>query len=191
MQYVLVVVAVFNVIYTSIQVGMSTVLNFDCANSILPLIWALIPLVIHFPTSAMFWISRSRVDKKRLEQEGSRGLVQNELTLSIVQRPLSERVFEPSLVSSSLHWLAGVMSFIHGVFGVLVFSSLLFVSIVDALVILLRYLASLLVCRAIIAFEISGMRAANEYTRGRNDPREKLREASPLAHVTNTEERDE
>ena len=51
---------------------------------------------------------------------------------------------------------------VHGVFGVLVFSSLLFVAVGDAAIMLLRYFASTIACQAVIAFEISGMRAAAE-----------------------------
>lgn len=56
--------------------------------------------------------------------------------------------------------LADVMSFVHLVFGTLVFSSLMFIATLDATKIVLRYMVSGLLCRFVLLYELSGMRAA-------------------------------
>jgi hypothetical protein len=46
----------------------------------------------------------------------------------------------------------------HIIFGTLTFSSLLFISVRDAVTVIGRYLASLLLCRAILTYELACLR---------------------------------
>ena len=59
-----------------------------------------------------------------------------------------------------LCWFTGVLSAINLVWGSMVFSSLLFISIKDAFFIVLRFMASAIVCRAIARYEICAIRGA-------------------------------
>lgn len=55
--------------------------------------------------------------------------------------------------------VAGAMSFVHVTFGIIIFSSLQFVSVWDVLNnILWRYVASSAVCRLLLIMEILGLR---------------------------------
>ena len=58
----------------------------------------------------------------------------------------------------TLNWLATVMGSIHVIFGIIVFSGLLFISLLDASIVAVRYMVSILVCRLVLKFEISGAR---------------------------------
>lgn len=49
----------------------------------------------------------------------------------------------------------------HITYGVLMLSSLLFISVQDALSVVGRYFVSALVCRALVAFELAGMSKAS------------------------------
>jgi hypothetical protein len=46
----------------------------------------------------------------------------------------------------------------HILFGTLVFSSLTFIAVADAVPVAARYMGSAIVCRGILMFELSGMR---------------------------------
>ncbi|KAG6356493.1 hypothetical protein INS49_015881 [Diaporthe citri] len=50
-QYVIVSIAVFNVCYTSWQLGVATVLNFICQSSYMPIVWTVLPFFVHLPAA--------------------------------------------------------------------------------------------------------------------------------------------
>ena len=64
----------------------------------------------------------------------------------------------PEILTVTLNWLATVMGSIHVIFGIVVFAGLLFISLLDASVVAARYMVSILVCRLVLKFEISGAR---------------------------------
>lgn len=69
-----------------------------------------------------------------------------------------------------MHNLATGLAFAQVLYGTIIFSSLLFVSIADAAVILLRYLASVVACRILIAIELGGIELQQELAeRSRNE----------------------
>ena len=156
-QYLVAAVSIFNTIYTGYQLGVASVNSFDCTNSMWPLIWTLIPLVMHAFTAWSFWLSREKARKTTLSS-----ILRSSVTISFAQEAPPVQKLTPNLVSSLFYWITSVIGFVHGVFGILIFSSLLFVQIGDAVTILLRYFASTVACQAVIAFEISGMRAATK-----------------------------
>jgi hypothetical protein len=55
-------------------------------------------------------------------------------------------------------WLLSTSTVIHIIFGSLLLSGLLFIGPRDALLVIFRYVASVLVCRIIVMFELAGMR---------------------------------
>ena len=164
-QYAVVAVAIFNVMYTSLQLGTSTITNFVSSNSLMPLFWTLLPVAIHIPTTASFWLRRRRAMKMDENSVGTASV--QEFRLCIVQEPFPDGMLDTSALVYTLHLLASVFSFLHGFVGVLIFSSLLFVEIIDAVIILLRYFTSVLACRAVLIFEISGMKRLEEKARSR------------------------
>ncbi|KAM3484202.1 hypothetical protein MY8738_002470 [Beauveria namnaoensis] len=58
----------------------------------------------------------------------------------------------------SLSSFVSILTSVHFIFGTLVFSSLLFISIRDSLPIVGRYLASVFVCRVVLMFELARLR---------------------------------
>lgn len=50
-QYFIVNIAVFNVCYTSWQLGVATVLNFICQSSYMPILWTVLPFFMHLPAA--------------------------------------------------------------------------------------------------------------------------------------------
>jgi hypothetical protein len=57
-----------------------------------------------------------------------------------------------------LSWVLSVYVIVHVVYGMLVLSSLYFIGPRDALGVVGRYMASVLVCRVIVMYEIAGLR---------------------------------
>lgn len=58
-----------------------------------------------------------------------------------------------------LNWLAIFLAYAHWIFGTLVFASTLFIGTLDAVGVIMRYVVSALLCRAIILMELSGLRS--------------------------------
>lgn len=55
-------------------------------------------------------------------------------------------------------WVTSIATVSHIIYGTLIFSSILFVSTSDAMQIVARFVASTVICRVILVFEITGMR---------------------------------
>jgi hypothetical protein len=56
--------------------------------------------------------------------------------------------------------LMGVFAFLHLAFDTLVPSSLMFIAIIYAAIVIIRYFVSGFVCRSILLFVVNGMRVA-------------------------------
>lgn len=54
------------------------------------------------------------------------------------------------------------MGSIHVIFGIMVFAGLLFISLLDASIVAVRYMVSIVVCRLVLKFEISGARGTTK-----------------------------
>jgi hypothetical protein len=57
------------------------------------------------------------------------------------------------------HWVSTALGFVHVLLGILIYSSLMFTMSSDAVIVVVRYLASVAVCRLILIFELAGMRS--------------------------------
>lgn len=154
-QYLVVSIAVFNVCYTSWQLGVATVLNFICQSSYMPIVWSIMPLFVHLPAALAL---RANIPSKSL-----RSALALEFRLSAFHKPMDDGALAPN--PKLLFWrgFATMFSLVHMAVGIVLFSSLLFTMTSDAALILFRYIASALVCRLIIIFEIYGLRLAHEH----------------------------
>lgn len=153
-QYVIVSVAVFNVCYTSWQLGVATVLNFICQSSYMPILWTALPFFVHLPAALALRAS--------IPSNSRRCAFALEFKLSAFHKPVDASALTPNTTLLFWRGFATVFCLIHMTVGIVIFSSLLFTMTVDAALILLRYVASALVCRLIIMFEIYGLRLAHE-----------------------------
>lgn len=61
---------------------------------------------------------------------------------------------------------ASFVAAIHVLVGICFFSSILFISVVDAIEVALRYLASAAVCRLVVTLEFTGMKASADHDQG-------------------------
>lgn len=77
-----------------------------------------------------------------------------QIPIRIRVRALDERMFYVAWA-----WLLSTSTVMHITFGSLLLSGLLFIGPRDALGVIGRYMASVLVCRAVLMFELAGLRA--------------------------------
>lgn len=90
-----------------------------------------------------------------------RHAVKSEFTISanadtIILAKASE-IEDPGAWSNILQGMASLFGILQVIFGTVVFSSLLYIGVGDATILLLRYAASALSCRLIMYLELEGM----------------------------------
>ena len=181
-QYIMVAGAVSNVLQTLVELGTHGIVSFRCNSTLLPLLWGLWPFCIHAIAALSYLFSNtlalSRANHHHQQQQQheepndvirdvplSRSGFSNEITPCANHlKPTPITTDEPKTVLA-LNYLASFLALIHIVFGTLIFSSLLFVSITRAIYIMCRLILSALVCRTVMSFEIAGLRDPHLATR--------------------------
>jgi len=82
--------------------------------------------------------------------------------VSCLWQEKAEFVWGPQSVTYVLLSLSQALLCVgHILYGTAIFSSQLFIMPTDAVIIVARYVASALVCRAVLVFEITGMRSSD------------------------------
>lgn len=168
-EYGAVALAIVNLLSVSYTLGIRTVLAWKCI-AFMPLAWVLVPMVVHllaavtFRTSKAMRHSHMTVDR----QKGAvvRRWLRTEFLLCANQAERTLRDEAPGNVTIALNILATLMGSIHVIFGIVVFASLLFISLLDATLVCVRYMASILVCRLVLKFEIAGARGKFKLEKG-------------------------
>ena len=168
-EYSFVALAIVNLLWVSYTLGMETVLAWKCI-AFMPIAWALVPVVVHvvaavtFRTSKVMRCSDSNIE--RAKTNFVRRWLKAEFSLCANQTERILRGDAPSHMTVALNYLATLMGSVHVIFGIVVFASLLFISLLDATLVCVRYMASILVCRLILKFEIAGARSTFIVERG-------------------------
>lgn len=202
-QYVLAIVAITNLITTSLDLGQKTVVSWRCSVSWLPLMWAMTPIVCHAPAVLSFEVYRRKVksrrcsDKVEMEQDTNmlhsakdstedplpfhqtsdntnarsrqprsqpyllRRAVRSEFTISAnadtIPIAKESAAVHPGAWSIIFQDIASLFGILQVIFGTAVFSSLSYIGVEDATVLLLRYATSAFCCRLIMYLELEGM----------------------------------
>lgn len=167
-QYVLAMGAVALNIYTAWAMGVRAVLVWFCDTSYWPLLWVVLTIVTH--TIAVLSL-RLAIHKKRAVPLGATAREHK----SLGRRLLSafKREFTPMANSKSqvrnhfdvrlgpvhvmLQYIGALVALVHLIFGTAMFSSLLYLGAGDAISTILLFVASAVVSRVILQFEIGGM----------------------------------
>lgn len=170
-EYILASVAIFNVVYTSYQLGVRTIISFRCVNSIFPLVWTLLPIFVHLPAALAFrWSNRNKSANKNVTigetphhptTEKVSAFLSKETSLCLTREDRRDvSTFQPSVITVTCNWLATTLGFLHATFGIFIFSSLLFIETLDVVAVILRYTASAVVCRLILMFDLHWIKYA-------------------------------
>ncbi|KAI1160954.1 hypothetical protein F5B18DRAFT_471267 [Nemania serpens] len=169
-QYVLALGSLSNVAVLYYQLGVRTICIFWTNGTIVPLLWGLFVLPIHVCAAIVFRLQARRLYSDDVLKRGSfwgwiRGtkkriweLRKTELVPAALQKEIYIITFPETKKFIAINWLLTPGIIIHVVFGTLVLSSLTFIGPRDALEVVGRFTASMLITRAILMYEIAGVR---------------------------------
>lgn len=157
--------AVANVIQLAYRLGRHAVVVFATDTTYLPPLWTFLAVVIHLSGALVLHlrvkVARSKVTGKKQIADTRRGRlswVPDEFVPSAYQTPSKLVWRRDHVLFYGGSWFLSVLTVTHVIFGTMVFSSLLFFAVRDAIVIVCRYAASSIVCRAVVRLELSGMK---------------------------------
>lgn len=167
-----VVAAAVSNIELALDIGVRSVLAWSCNSWALPLLWILYPISLHGVCfiGHYYMIPRergeSKVERPRISNRSS--WVDRLWTLEVLPTVNRERGpilrVPPTTTAILLQIVASALAFIHVVLGTMILSSLIFIGFHDTLRILARFVASALVCRGILMFELAGIREVSRAT---------------------------
>ena len=153
-QYLLLIGAFANLLQTTLELSEKTICTFTPSTEYLPLVWALTGVPVHFVGS---WASYLRTRVTTEERDTIWGHF-DEFRLCMYHKPARVELMKESYWFIWWAWFLSFGTILHIIFGTLMFSSILFISSDYALRVAGRYLASTIVCRAVLMFELAGMR---------------------------------
>ena len=170
-QFSLALASVANVAQVSYELGHRTIASFAPENTFLALLWAFLAAAVHIGGTLSLHLRIRAAPAPRSgddEQDprtsfwaGWHHALALELTPAGSHRPLR---LEPvrnrvaTYLFLCVSWLTSVGTAIHILYGTVMFSSVLFVSVRDALFVIARFGASVLCCQAIVSYELAGLR---------------------------------
>ncbi|KAL9073943.1 MAG: hypothetical protein Q9161_002565 [Pseudevernia consocians] len=171
-EYLIVSLAIGNIFWVSYELQLRTVLTWKCL-PFMPVVWALLPGIIHLLAAWTFNHSAVMRRVKLAQQTDNLGRrdslatrffsrLRTEFILCANQEDQTLQDTSPEVLTVTLNWLATVMGSVHVIFGIVVFAGLLFISLLDASIVAVRYMLSILVCRLVLKFEISGARGTTK-----------------------------
>jgi hypothetical protein len=182
LQYLVALGALGNILHATYWVGIRTVVIWDCRSSYWPLLWVLLSTTIHLmavlslrtaihrkkssSTSTVFDGSNRSLDKTPSANPGGglSEILRNEITPSANSKWQVSDLYDLKIgiLPVVLQYTGAFTAVCHLVFGTLLFSSLIFVEVGNAVVLILRLIASATACRMILQFEVGGMIKVDE-----------------------------
>ena len=194
-EYLVVSLAIMNILWVSFELQLRTVLAWKCL-PFMPVVWAILLCVIRLVAAWTFNHSAVMRRVKLEHQTDSLGRrdslatrfltwARTEFILCADQEDDTLQDTSPEVLTMTLNWLATVMGSIHVIFGIVVFAGLLFISLLDASIVAVRHMVSILVCKLVLKFEISGARGTTKLE-NRNDALQEmeLQRRKPCAGTT-------
>ncbi|TGJ78675.1 hypothetical protein E0Z10_g10095 [Xylaria hypoxylon] len=171
MQYCIALGAAANVAALSWQLGVGTVCSWWSETVFSLLVWTVLSIPIHMAGTFALRLRMRRIysDEDKEINIGCRqwlwllpkrlhGFWKSEWVPAVCQDEIRTISFEEEKIYVAWSWLLSTATIIHILFGSLVLSGLLFIGPRDALLVIFRYVVSVLVCRILVTFELAGMR---------------------------------
>ncbi|KAI2602618.1 hypothetical protein GGR54DRAFT_494659 [Hypoxylon sp. NC1633] len=177
-EHLLVLLAIANVIQVSLDLGWRSVSSFDCDGSYYPLSWVLVPAFLHLLAVISFWVTPRGISRIAKGRRNSSGLMSpperaktdtyalqkrhiNQVSIQYDTAPRDDRLVlyteRPSLWTLALQYIATGCAVGHVLYGTMVFSTLMFLMVSDAVPVIMRYALSAVVCRTISRYELAVM----------------------------------
>jgi len=170
-QYVITIIAVANTVELALELGFLTVSSFAPSRWWLVILWTLLGLVVHILASVTLRV-RMIVRKTGARQDAGASLqappqlnprasLRDEFSFCSTHNKTELYWRKESGWLIFLSWFTSSGTAIVVIYGTVVFSSFMFIATQDATIIVLRYLVSALICRAVLTSELDGMRRAS------------------------------
>ena len=186
-EYLLAAGAAANSIFTALEVGRKTILAWGCTTQFAPFFWAALPSLVYAVAGAKnYYVATTKETTEYMpgssyrNDDNSTTLHQRKRLFAAIRRLLSRetticanrekgqirlrsKARKVHIISNSLDLGIGIVGVIHFAFGIAVFSSLQFVTVLDAFRRILSFFAlSTLICRAIVLVELAGLNNNNK-----------------------------
>ncbi|KAI1816652.1 hypothetical protein GGS20DRAFT_201955 [Poronia punctata] len=170
LQYVLALAAVTNIAVLNWQLGVGTLCAWWPETIFGPLVWGVLSVPIHLGGIFSVRLRLRRVNT--VDGEGYispgewvrgiprrlLGFAKTEWIPGICQDDIRTISFAEGKTYVVWSWFSSTATVIHIIFGSLLLSSLLFIGPRDSLIVIFRYIISVLACRVVVMFELAGMR---------------------------------
>ncbi len=160
-EYALAMAAVANLGVVSWQLCIRTICSFSQDTIYMPALWSFFAAAIHIGGATAVALRVRLYEKSkdgRYRRLGIWRTLKQEFRLTRNQDTVLMDLHDETYWFLGWSWVVASGTVVHIIFGTLVFSSILFVTTLDAVVVCFQLLGSTIVCRAILMFELSGMR---------------------------------
>ncbi|KAF2175923.1 hypothetical protein K469DRAFT_646390 [Zopfia rhizophila CBS 207.26] len=159
--------AIANVVLMSYELGMTTFVAWSADTFFHPLLWNVATGVVHLCGLMVLRRDVRIVSPPSRCEYGIRQRIlywaKDEFTPCAWQKHPTTLEYRPDtfwfLFAS---WLSATLTLGHYIYGTVVFTSALFISVPASLIVLVRFLASTMCCRIIVMYELSGMRQVSQ-----------------------------
>lgn len=158
-QYALAGAAVANLFWVSWTMAHRTICSWAPEIGWLPVAWAFTSVGIHVAGAGAVALRMRFVNAAALPLgRRVRGVLRDEFTPSALGSASRRLQWRPEgWAFYCLSWATATGTVLHIIFGTLVFSSILFIATADAVTVAARYLASAVLCRIILNYELDGI----------------------------------
>lgn len=165
LEYIMVLAAIANIVEVCYEIGVRSALTISQEEQSLPAIWICIGALIHILGGVIL-----RFAQKKRQPRSLWVSCLNFNLLRWLKRQFSPRVeIEPiefelrpcSVFEMVFSWLAGILATVNIIWGTVLFSSILFAPLEEALWIVLRIMLSAILCRIVVRYEICAIREQN------------------------------
>jgi hypothetical protein len=155
-EYVFALAAIANIITLGYELGVQVVCSFTPHSTYNPLLWGFLGLFVHasgvIALRLKIYLHNERGHNSFLHW------VKRQLTPLAQQQSLTLSLVQETRLYIFISWATSLLSACHVIFGTLTFSSMLFISVKDSLTVISRFMASVLLCRIILMYELSTLR---------------------------------
>jgi hypothetical protein len=170
LQYLVALACVGNILDAVYHLGLISMVSWQCRSTYWPMFWVLLSVVIHF--TAVFSL-RTAMRRKKTDDiappigRGSKPAphggfmthLRNEITPSANCSWQTSDLYDVRLgpLPVALQYAGAFFSILHLVFGTLLFGSIIFLGVADAVEPVMRLIGSATISRLVLQFEVSGM----------------------------------
>lgn len=169
LEYLIASVAIANIGELCFEIGMRYVFTVWQDAQFLPGVWIAAGVFTQLLGAVGLEISRKKPNLYNVRPFYLRfnflEWLRKQFSTSAKTTPFEIMFQQASLIEVLVFWFTRVIAACNLIFGTLLFSSLLFISTRDALIIVLRFMASAIACRVVVRYELCTLRATeNSFT---------------------------